>query len=107
MPAGRPTNHDAKIARLINELRKALVAREMAKIDVAVGVHVDALVRGLAKSEGGSDATMDPLPVAKKSGRKGRSAASRALQARKMKAYWAKKKEAKAGTDGKKARAGK
>ena len=82
MPPGRPTNHDAKIARLINELRKALVAREMAKIDVAVGAHVDALVRGLAKSAGESDATMDPLPVAKTSGRKGRSAASRARKPR-------------------------
>lgn len=109
MPPGRKPNLNSKIARLIADLRKALVARETARIEASVSKSVDALV---ASMQGGVDiggahpvqpvaATMTPAvtvsaPAAKK---KGRSAASRALQAAKMRKYWAarKAKEAKAG----------
>ena len=109
MPPGRPTNYDAKIARLVKELRKTLVAREAARIEAAVAKHVDALVAsiqgsGIAHPVPTLAAMVKPAKAAavalvKGLRRKGRSAASRALQAAKMKAYWAKRKanEAKAG----------
>ena len=111
MPPGRPTNYDAKIARLVKELCKTIVARETARIEASISKHVEALVA----SKSGVDiegahpvqmfaAMVKPakdaaVAMARKIGRKGRSVASRALQAAKMKAYWAKRKakEAKAG----------
>lgn len=112
MPPGRPTNYDAKIARLVTALRKTLVAREAARIEAAVSKHVDALVASIqgrvhvgvvhpvqAIAAMVTPATNAAFAVAKKIGREGRSSASRALQAAKMKAYWAKRKanEAKRG----------
>ena len=108
MPPGRPTNYDAKIARLVKELRKTLVAREAARIEAAVSRHVDALVASMSGIDiGGAHpahtiaetvkAAKDAaVATVKRVGRKGRSAASRALQAAKMKAYWAKRKAEKA-----------
>ena len=104
MPPGRPTNYDAKIARLVKELRKTLVAREAARIEASVSKHVDALVASMRGVDiGGAHpahtiaetliAAKDAaVATVKRVGRKGRSAASRALQAAKMKAYWAKRK---------------
>jgi hypothetical protein len=99
MPPGRPTNYDAKIARLVKDLRKTLVAREAARIEASVSKHVDALVASMsgahpvhAMVEMVKPATDAAVAFAKKIGRKGRSAASRAVQAAKMKAYWAKRK---------------
>lgn len=104
MPPGRPTNYDARIARLVKELRKTLVARETARIEASVSKHVDALVASMSGIDiGGAHpaqtiaAIVKPVKdavvaIAKKVGRKGRSAASRALQAARMKAYWAKRK---------------
>ncbi len=99
MPPGRPTNYDAKIARLVKDLRKTLVAREAARIEAAVSTHVDALVASMSGVHPVQTiaamvrpATDAAVAFAKKIGRKGRSAASRALQAAKMKAYWAKRK---------------
>lgn len=114
MPPGRPANHDKKIARLIADLRKALVARETAKIEATVSKSVDALVASMQGGIHGGGAPVQPVaasiaptvtvaaPAVKK---KGRSAASRALQARMMKAYWAarKAKESKAKGAAKKA----
>ena len=111
MPAGRPTNYDAKIARLVKELRRTLVAREIARIEASVSKLVDTLVASMRGIDVGGahpgqaivamakPAKEAAVALAKKIGRKGRSAASRALQAAKMKAYWAKRKakEAKAG----------
>lgn len=108
MPPGRPTNYDAKIVRLVRDLRKTLVAREAARIEASVAKHVDALVAsiqgGVAHPAQTIAAMVKPakdaaVAMVKKLRRKGRSAASRALQAAKMKAYWAKRKatEARAG----------
>jgi len=102
MPPGRPLNHDAKIARLIADLHKALVAREAARIEGAVASHINDLVASLQSGihvGGARQATMvsAPTPAAapttsKTKGRKRRSAASRKAQAAKMRKYWAERK---------------
>ena len=102
MPPGRPLNHDARVARLIADLRKALVAREAARIEGAVASHIDGLVASLQSGihVGGarqaamvSESTPAAVPTAAKpKGRKRRSAASRKAQGAKMKAYWAARK---------------
>lgn len=110
MPAGRPVNYDAKINRLIAELRKALVAREAARIEGAVASHIDGLVASLQAGVhvGGARQVALAVPVASVNaprvttaaatpkGRKRRSAASRQAQAVKMKAYWKARKAAEA-----------
>lgn len=109
MPAGRPVNYDAKVNRLIAELRKALVAREAARIEGAVAAHIDGLVSSLQAGVhiGGARQTAMGAPVtsadaprvaaaAKSRGRKRRSAASRQAQAARMKAYWKARKAAEA-----------
>ena len=103
MPPGRPLNRDAKIARLIADLRKALVAREAARIEGAVASHINELVASLqsgihvggarqAAVVSAAAPTAVPAAASKPKGRKRRSAASRKLQAAKMKAYWAARK---------------
>ena len=88
MPPGRPTNYDAKIARLVKELRKTLVAREAARIEASVSKHVEALVASMSSAHPVQTIAAMVKPAAdaavafaKNVGRKGRSAASRALQA--------------------------
>lgn len=113
MPAGRPVNYDAKINRLVAELRKAVVAREAARIEGAVASHIDGLVASLQGGVhvGGARQTATGAPVAsadaprvtataKAPGRKRRSVASRQAQAAKMKAYWKARKAAEARDDG-------
>lgn len=53
MPPGRKPNLDAKINRLIADLRNALVARETSRIEATVGSRVEALVAGLSKGSSG------------------------------------------------------
>jgi hypothetical protein len=106
MPAGRPPNLDKRIAHLIAQLKRALAAREQQRIEAQVAGQVDALVRGLQGSGDGAPVKRGPgrprkdaiavlapaaAPVRR---RKPRSAASRAQQAKKMKAYWAAKRKA-------------
>lgn len=110
MPAGRPVNYDAKINRLVAELRKALVAREVAKIEASVSKHMGALVNEFdepiivgngvvapTRSAPTDEARTDePARAATRHVRKGRSAASRQAQAAKMKAYWKARKASEA-----------
>jgi hypothetical protein len=51
MPRGRPANPDKKIADLVVQLRKALVARERALVEAHVTKHVDSLVAALHRGE--------------------------------------------------------
>jgi len=98
MPSGRRPNLDKRIADLIGQLRKALVAREQARSESTVAAQMAALVSEL---QGGHVATAPtppvtaaPVAVSKRGNRKPRSAASRAAQGAKMKAYWAKRRAA-------------
>src|SRR5262245_4702286 len=94
MPPGRKPNYDRRIASLVAELKAALVAREQSRIESQVARHVEGLVRGLGNVGKGSSV---PAVAATSSARKGpgrgnrkpRSAAARAAQSRRMKAYWA------------------
>lgn len=103
MPRGRKPSHDAKIARLIKDLHRAIVARETAKIETAVSHHISGLVDRIqagVEIGGASQPTNISLittpetaaPATKKGRRRKRSVASRALQAKRMRAYWAARK---------------
>ena len=97
---GRKTNWDKKVAELIADLRRALVAREQDRIEATVSAQMSSLVGGLT----GGDST--PAPVAPtpsapaaatgRGNRKPRSAASLAKQAAAMRRSWAKRNAAKA-----------
>jgi hypothetical protein len=95
---GRPPNHDKRIADLLKQLRAALVARESAQIARTVDAQMNGLVAGISKGVGGAAPTKvvapKMAPEAGRGNRKPRSAASRAAQSRKMKAYWAAKRKA-------------
>ena len=88
----RPTNHDKKIADLISQLRRALVARESAKIEETVDAQMDGLVAGLTGARiVGNGAVAPVTPTAAPTTKKRRSwtpAAKKAAKAR-MKAWWA------------------
>ena len=100
---GRKTNWDKKIAELIADLRRALVAREQDRIEATVAAQMSALVGGLqgldTGIEGRNSATAPDAPAAAPSAggrgnRKPRSAESKAKQAAKMRAYWRARKAA-------------
>ena len=107
---GRKTNWDRKVAELIADLRKALVAREQDRIEATVAAQMSALVGGLA----GGDSTPAPVaqassaPAASTAGRgnrKPRSAASLAKQAAAMRRSWARRRAAKSKAAPKRAKA--
>ncbi|MCC7137103.1 MAG: hypothetical protein IT460_01590 [Planctomycetes bacterium] len=45
----RPTNHDKRINDLLGQLRRALVAKEQARIEATVAQQMAGLVAGLGK----------------------------------------------------------
>ena len=104
MPAGRKPNHDKKIARLVNDLRKALVAREQELIEAHVTKHVDALVAtfhrvGAVVGDAVGDtvvlakaAPAEALASVKRVKRKAWSPAARAAAKARMAAWWAKRR---------------
>jgi hypothetical protein len=102
MPRGRKKNHDKHIQNLVAELRAALVAKEQARIQAAVEARVASLVRAL----GGPDTKTArarkpgaPRAAAKRGRpkkRAGRPSAGRLRQIAAMKAYWKKRRAAKA-----------
>jgi hypothetical protein len=103
MPRGRKPDLNKRIHALILELKAALVARARQRIEAQVDARVATLVDGLQRVvEGNSTPSARGAspgaakPSARKGGRKPRSAASRAAQAKKMRAYWKKKKAGKA-----------
>ena len=101
MPRGRPVNFEKRITYLVAQLKAALVGRSRQRIESHVDDRVATLVGGLqgVVEADGIPAARDvaaPAPASVKgTGRRPRSAASRALQAAKMKAYWAKRKAGK------------
>jgi hypothetical protein len=96
MPPGRKPNLDKRVAELISQLKSALVAREQARIEAAVGKQVDALTGGLSRNTATSDGAPAPAAAkttrasrtAKRGNRKPRSAASREAARKRMIAYW-------------------
>ena len=102
MPRGRRANPDKRVSDLIAQLKVALVAREQQRIESQVASRVDALVRGLQGSAGGSRppavktrSTVSAPAAPKRGNRKPRSAASREAQRKRMLAYWAAKRAGK------------
>ena len=94
MPTGRPANLDKRISDLVLQLRKALLAKEVARAEASVGAQMQALMAGLEK--GGCGAAAAPqvvaaAPAAAKK-RRGWSPAARAAAKKRMVAYWAKRK---------------
>src|SRR5437016_1334976 len=101
MPPGRKPNLDKRVADLVAQLKGALVAREQARIEAAVGRQVDALAGGLSTSVSGGDgsAAASTAPAKRRGGRPGkrgnrkpRSSASREAARKRMIAYWKAKK---------------
>lgn len=87
----RPVNHDRKINDLLGQLRRALVAKEQARIEETVALQMAGLVAGLGKGAAVVAAPAAPArtaaaPVAKK--RKGWSAEAKAKARARMVAYW-------------------
>ena len=85
--------HNQRITALVGQLREALVAREQAHIEARVSAQMAVLTKGLGgpdtRAKGGISSG------GKTTGnRKPRSAASRAKQAARMRAYWKAKKAA-------------
>lgn len=91
----RPTNHDKRIDDLLAQLRRALVAKEQARIEATVEAQMAGLVGGLGKS--GAAVVAAPAAAAPAASapaprkRKGWSAAAKAKAKARMKAYWAAK----------------
>lgn len=90
----RPVNHDARINALLGQLRKALFAREQARIAATVDAQMDGLVAGLGKA--GAVVVAAPAapaaPAAATRKRKGWSAAAKAKARLRMQKYWAERK---------------
>jgi|GEM_PF-6664486 len=96
MPSGRRPNLDKRIADLIGQLRKALVAREQARIEATVAAQMAALVAGVQGGhvEAAPTPPVTAAPALKK--RRGWNAAARAAAKKRMTAYWAKRQAAQA-----------
>jgi hypothetical protein len=98
MPAGRPVNHDKRIAMLTSQLKTALIAREQERLIA----HVDGLVSGLGNlsgldTRGGFVGSAARRKRSRPKGSKNKpkstaSAAGRARQIAAMKKYWAKRR---------------
>lgn len=97
----RPTNHDKRINDLLGQLRRALVAKEQARIEASVEAQMAGLVAGLGNGAAVvASPTAAPAAPAAASRRKGWSAAAKQKARLRMQKYWAAKR-AKEGKRGK------
>lgn len=85
----RPTNHDKRINDLLGQLRRALVAKEPARIEASVAQQMAGLVAGLGK---GAAVVAAPVAPAAAPRRKGWSAAAKAKARERMQKFWAAKR---------------
>jgi hypothetical protein len=93
MPRGRPTNLDKKIAHHIDQLRRALVAREHARIEGQVAVQMAGIVEQLGNGAVGNAGAAPSKPAARPTKkRKGWSPAAKAAARERMLARWAARK---------------
>ena len=97
MPRGRPVNLDKRVALLVGQLKATLVARARLRIEAQVDERVASLVGGLQSvvEANGVPAAAEVAAPAPTTGKRTRSAASRAAQAAKMRAYWKQRKAGK------------
>lgn len=102
----RPVNHDKRINELLVQLRRALVAKEQARIEATVEAQMAGLVGGLGKAGTAMVAspTSTPVPATTPKKRKGWSPSAKAKARERMKKYWAARK-AKGGARAKAAKA--